>query len=115
MSAATVGGGEGTASGAEAAEGGEAGEPGVSLYEGIDQDGIAYGPRVKSWEGWPDDVRETLRAWNRSGALSFLWSQRVFQCPECARYVDNRGTTACRLGDETVCDDCIVAKARSVA
>jgi hypothetical protein len=82
------------------------------LYEGQDQDGIVYGPRVKSWEGWPADVLETLRAWNRLRELSFPYVSRVFSCPFCEDYIDHRGTTCCRLNGTLICDDCLVAKAR---
>jgi hypothetical protein len=80
---------------------------------------IVCEPRVKSWAGWPDDVRDTLHAWNRERRLSFVGAfvgwQHTFKCPDCERFIDPSGTTACRLDGSLICDDCIVRRARKAA
>jgi hypothetical protein len=76
---------------------------------------IVTSSRVKSWEGWPDDVRETLRHWNCRRALSFRYTHRLFKCPDCERFIDPAGTAACHLHESFICDDCIIDRARMTA
>lgn len=77
--------------------------------------------RIRSWEGWPDDVRETLRSWNRLRLLSFVGMDTIarvppqpsFKCVDCGRFINPSGSTACKLEDYLICDDCIIDRARS--
>lgn len=75
---------------------------------------------ITCWSGWPDDVVETLRKWNRQGKLSFRGSQ-VFKCIDCALFCEPQSFTAAMLRYKThgkwhklgnVCDDCLIARAR---
>jgi hypothetical protein len=81
------------------------------LYEGKDEDGIVYGPKVKSWAGWPAEAVDELRAMNKRGDLSFVYLRNIFTCPGCGDFIDNRGSTACRYHGGLLCDDCMVAEA----
>lgn len=83
-----------------------------TLYEGRDHDAIVYGPKVKSWGGWPQDVEPQIRAANRRGDLSFVYLSRIFTCPGCGDFIDSRGSTACRFHGGLLCDDCLVAEMR---
>jgi predicted RNA-binding Zn-ribbon protein involved in translation (DUF1610 family) len=83
------------------------------LYEGPDEDGIFYNSKVRSWGGWPEDVVERLRAWNRNGHLSFVYLSRIFTCPGCGDFIDSRGSTAARFFEGLLCDDCLVFEARA--
>ena len=77
--------------------------------------------RVRSWEGWPEDVRDVLRLWNRHRRLSFqgmdvvgrIPPQPTFKCPDCERFINPSGSTACQLDGVLVCDDCMVTRVRA--
>lgn len=85
-----------------------------SLYKWKDEDGVVYGPRVRSWGGWPDDIRDEVRRWNSARGLSFVYlHQRVFECDDCHRYIDHDGSTVCSLKGVLLCDDCLAARARA--
>ena len=80
---------------------------------------------IKSWAGWPGDVVETIRRWNRQGRLSFVYLRamwggyatgfeaRTFKCSDCAGFFNPSGSTACRLDGALYCDDCIITRAAS--
>jgi hypothetical protein len=82
-------------------------------------------PAVRGWGGWPEDVVDTLRRWNsNSKSLSFYgmdywgglatgFAKFSEKCTECGDFFNNSGTTACWLKNRWVCDDCIVALART--
>ena len=82
------------------------------LYEAKDQEGIVYGPKIKSWGGWPQDVVPELRRLNNRRELRFDWPQRVFRCADCLDFIDSRGVAACKLNGAWICDDCIVKRVR---
>lgn len=79
--------------------------------------------KVRSWEGWPADVRETLLSWNRLRLLSFvgmdtvgrILPQPTFKCPDCERFINPSGSTACKLEGVLICDDCMIDRARAAA
>lgn len=71
---------------------------------------------ISSWDGWPDDVRDTLWAWNhgypKDSRLSFRWtSRRVFKCPDCDEFCVQ--PLAAELDDVLLCDDCLIARVRA--
>jgi hypothetical protein len=78
---------------------------------------------VTSWASWPDDVRDTLRQWNRGRNLSFVYMSHIgarpdeqpsFKCDGCDRYVNPAGSTACSFYGVLTCDDCMASMARLV-
>lgn len=69
--------------------------------------------RIGSWDGWPEDVRDTLWGWNHKGgdhALSFR-ENAVFKCPGCEQFC--RQHNGAVLDGVPVCDDCLIGRARS--
>jgi predicted RNA-binding Zn-ribbon protein involved in translation (DUF1610 family) len=68
--------------------------------------------RILSWEGWPEDVVEIVRYWNRDKRLRFNYTSLTFKCPDCSRFVNAKGSTAARLDGAYVCDDCVIRRAR---
>lgn len=67
---------------------------------------------IKSWKDWPDDVRETLRDWNRGKGLSFRGWQ-IFKCPDCEWFCKpQKYGTAC-LNGVHICDDCLIDRVRN--
>lgn len=82
---------------------------------------VVYDSAIKDWSGWPDDVVEVVRAWNRAHRLRFVYPHEIyealfpsciFRCRGCSRFIDPAGSTACRLDGEVVCDDCVIDRAR---
>lgn len=67
---------------------------------------------IRSWEGWPDDVRETIQRWNRARRLRFVYTRLTFKCPDCRRFISAVGSTACQLDHKLVCDDCVIERVR---
>jgi hypothetical protein len=95
--------------------------------------GIKPKSGIVSWGGWPDDVREQIRRWNRTGKLSFLYlrpstffGQRAHLCSECCELFEPQSTVS--VFDEKFvqwtglpdrvrrgrifCDLCLIEKAR---
>ncbi len=69
---------------------------------------------IKTWSGWPDDVRPVISRWNHEkGGLSFC-NSRLFKCPDCGEFCrEHNGCVFDRLREpEYVCDDCVIARAR---
>jgi hypothetical protein len=73
---------------------------------------------TRGYEGWPEDVRDQIIAWNRERRLSFLRHRKPFQCVKCKATCESNPN-----GDATVwagsvgltfCDDCLIAAARPV-
>lgn len=75
---------------------------------------------ITTWDGWPDDVRDIVHAWNRARRLRFAGMdvigrvppQPSFKCPDCERFVNSSGSTAAKLDEALVCDDCVIKRAR---
>lgn len=74
--------------------------------------------RVSGWQGWPDDVRDRLRAWNKAFLLSFHRGPN-FLCSGCARPIKAHpnGDAVVRPWRKahgvTRCEDCLIALARA--
>jgi hypothetical protein len=68
---------------------------------------------IQSWEGWPDDVRDIIRDWNRRCGLSFVRG-RIFKCDDCGEFCEPaaHGDAVFR-GTLRLCDDCVIARARA--
>lgn len=75
---------------------------------------------INSWPGWPEDVYETLWAWNHRkveagqlvSRLSFGRRTGVFKC-DCGEFcLPHRGGAAV-LDGVPLCDDCLIARARA--
>lgn len=87
---------------------------------------VHWPSKINSWEGWPDDVREVLRSWNKKGDLSFrglwYWSAlgsgypaHVFKCSGCGEFhIPHKHGKAVYKGDP-YCDPCMIELARSSA
>lgn len=74
--------------------------------------------RIVSWKGWPDDVRERLRGWNRERALTFtrigFWGeQHVFQCSGCSEWHEPPVNGVAVLSGNAYCDLCLIVLCRS--
>lgn len=73
---------------------------------------------VSSWSGWPDDVRERLRRWNREFLLSFRRGGD-FICDGCCREIQahpngNAVVRPWRKAHGVLrCEDCMIALARA--
>lgn len=76
---------------------------------------------INTWSGWPVDVVETLRKWNR-GRLSFRRTQTgsifepdvaTFKCVDCAQFCKAHRHGAAQLDGDWLCDDCLIARARA--
>lgn len=71
---------------------------------------------IKTWDGWPDDVRNLLKSWN-SGEhhhLSFRCKttpNEISYCIGCQEWFDADSTFAYVKG-VPVCDDCLIVHAR---
>jgi hypothetical protein len=77
---------------------------------------------ITNWGQWPQDIEPVLKWWNAKSrprpegverhALSFGGSSRnTFKCPDCEQFC-RQGSTA-RLDEVPICDDCLIARARS--
>lgn len=86
-------------------------ESGVTVY---------WRSRIASWAGWPSDVVEALRTWNKDRRLRFVGMdtigrippQPTFKCPDCERFINPSGSTAAKLDGALVCDDCVILRVR---
>lgn len=75
---------------------------------------------ISDWSGWPDDVREVLRHWNRYtvGYLSFRRSYefpgrlRTFRCGDCHELAYHHANGTAVIGGQALCDDCLIVRAR---
>lgn len=73
---------------------------------------------VNDWDGWPDDVRDRLRAWNAAFLLSFRHTGD-FVCYGCNRAISSHqyGNAIVRPRPKAkgslVCETCLVALART--
>jgi hypothetical protein len=68
---------------------------------------------ISTWDGWPDDVREIIRDWNRRCGLSFA-GHGVFKCWDCEEFCQAQAGGAAVFRDrEALCDDCLIARARA--
>ena len=88
---------------------------------------ISFKSSIRSWNGWPEDVVETVRRWNhKSGGhnLTFGYlpqitrsdtgfNQVTFKCVRCDGFFNAHGSTACVLDGKYHCDDCIIRLARA--
>ncbi len=83
-----------------------------AFYAGRDHDGIVYGPRIKSWNGWPADVVEKLRELNKARRVRFIFVSHIYECGGCHDYIDSLGVAACHFDGVFLCDDCVVEAAR---
>lgn len=78
---------------------------------------------INSWNGWPDDVRDTLRHWNGGHrGLSFRRSATgsifepsvcVFKCVDCEQFCAAHRHGAAVFKGDWLCDDCLIARARA--
>jgi hypothetical protein len=78
---------------------------------------------INTWDGWPDDVRTTLRHWNGGHrGLSFRRSATgsifeptvsVFKCSDCEQFCEPHPHGAAVLKGDWLCDDCLIARART--
>jgi hypothetical protein len=69
---------------------------------------------IRSWDGWPDDVRAWLRARNssRERRLTFRYVRgNAFRCATCREWHEVPGTIAVFDG-LSLCDDCLTIIAR---
>ncbi len=75
---------------------------------------------IANWDGWPADVREKLRQWNRDYLLSFSHHGDFF-CEGCAREIKGHPSGNAILRPWTKahstprCEDCVVSIARVFA
>lgn len=88
---------------------------------------------INSWEGWPDDVRDLLRHWNKQRRLSFRggsfdwgrigaqpryrqggfdFTQAVFRCHSCQAPCETHPSGRAELDARPYCDLCLIALAR---
>lgn len=72
---------------------------------------------ISDWPGWPSDVQEVLRSWNRRHLLSFV-RHGVFICTVCHRSIQSHPngnahlrTKAEQMG-KPLCEQCLIAAAR---
>lgn len=76
---------------------------------------------IKSWGGWPDDVRDILRAWNKQRRLAFVHGGRCringvgyFTCEyDCKRFIRSLGYMDAKLDGRLICEDCLIEIARA--
>lgn len=75
---------------------------------------------IKDWGGWPDDVREIIRGWNKDKRLRFVGMdiigrnppQDSFKCPGCSRFINSSPSTSAKFDSTLICDDCLINLAR---
>lgn len=71
---------------------------------------------VSDWQGWPDDVRDRLRAWNAAFLLSFRQGPD-FHCDGCGRQIKSHpnGNAVLRPRRKAHgvlrCEDCVITLA----
>jgi hypothetical protein len=81
---------------------------------------VYFKPKIRTWDGWPDSVRETLLHWNSQRRLTFLSCRAMWggyatgfesltcKCVECGDFFNPTLSTACELDGRLICDDCII-------
>jgi hypothetical protein len=81
--------------------------------------------KIGSWEAWPDDVRDTLRRWNKqrwnggwrlSFAIGAYWPlkrPRVFKCWRCERFHEQPYFGTSLFEGRAHCDRCMIELARA--
>lgn len=95
--------------------------------------GVKPRSEINSWEGWPDDVRDLLRHWNRQRRLSFRggsfdwgrigvqprysgagfdFTQAVFRCTSCQAPCETHPSGRAELDLRPYCDPCLIELAR---
>lgn len=95
----------------------------VTVYaETREQSGVTVycRSRIASWDGWPADVVDVLHGWNKDRRLRFVGMDTIsrvppqasFKCPDCERFINPSGSTAAKLDDALVCDDCVILRVR---
>jgi len=71
--------------------------------------------KINGWNGWPEDVVETLRHWNRGHrGLTFSRAGNVFKCTDCAAFCEVHIHGGAVLNGDPLCDDCLIGRARAV-
>jgi hypothetical protein len=73
---------------------------------------------IESWVGWPADVRELLREWNRGTRdrpmkLSF-YRRGIFDCADCGVRCEPARSGVAYLNGSWLCDDCLIDRARRI-
>jgi hypothetical protein len=71
---------------------------------------------IKSWGGWPDDVRPILWKWNHGhpGESRLRFTNNgfdVFKCPDCQEFC--KQPLGAELDGDFICDDCLIGRARA--
>lgn len=76
--------------------------------------------KIKSWNGWPEDVRNIILRWNNSKDLSFSYTGtgsvngiQYFICDDCNRFIEVRGSDRCVFKGASYCEDCLIELARN--
>lgn len=67
---------------------------------------------IANWNGWPEDVRDTLRAWNGGRGLTFVRGG-IFKCEGCEAFCESHTHGRAELKRVPYCDDCLIEKART--
>jgi hypothetical protein len=67
---------------------------------------------IANWNGWPEDVRETIRAWNNGRGLTFVRGG-IFKCDGCEALCESHQHGRAELKGVPYCDDCLIEKART--
>jgi hypothetical protein len=69
---------------------------------------------ITSWNGWPEDVRETLISWNAARDLTFahLDGRSIFRCSGCWGWHTPSVTVSVYKG-EAYCDFCMISIVRA--
>lgn len=70
---------------------------------------------IHSWKDWPDDVRETLRAWNHYSVqrLRFPYLRKGLTCRSCGSLCASDGDGDAVLDEHNYCDECLIAHVRN--
>lgn len=79
---------------------------------------IEYRSGIESWGGWPDDVVNTLKLWNKRGELTFtrigvLGKRRVFRCVTCQKWHEPASNGVAVKDGHAYCDGCLIVLARA--
>lgn len=68
---------------------------------------------IQHWGQWPDDVRQTLRDWNKSRVRRLRFTHvGVFKCQACQQFCKSHTYGAAVLDGDPYCDDCLIDVAR---
>lgn len=95
--------------------------------------GVKPRSEINGWDGWPEDVRDLLRHWNKQRRLSFRggsfdwgrigvqprysrgrldFSQAVFRCFKCQAPCKTHPSGRAELDSRPYCDACLIELAR---